>query len=101
MLKINFTLPVVLKILKLQNPLWPCLNITDHTHLKLNYQFLTSMDVSLHAKNQLCKSYNFYDIKVLKILQSDWVREPEFSRTCTFHTIVQTIHMPDFKQELN
>ena len=38
----------------------------DHAYLKLHDQFITFIDMKLHAKKQLYTSISFWDIKVLK-----------------------------------
>ena len=64
--KINFIPPLVFEILKFQKSLWACVAMPDHTQLNLHDQFITLIDMKLHAKNQLCTSNNFWDINVEK-----------------------------------
>ena len=49
-----------------------CPSTTDQNLLQKLNHFAVSMDVYLHAKNQLYTLNSFQDIKVQKILQSDW-----------------------------
>ena len=42
-----------------QKSLWPCLETPDHTHLKLHDQFITLIDMKLHAQYQLFISFSF------------------------------------------
>ena len=69
MQKINFITQIVFKILKLKNfAIWLAKSIftSNHAHLKLHYQFDASVDMRLHAQNQLDTSISFWDIKVFK-----------------------------------
>ena len=49
-------------------------DMPDHTQEKLHDQIAASMDILLHAKNKLSISNTFWDIKILKNMQSDWCR---------------------------
>ena len=64
--KINLGTPTVFEIYKFQKPLWTCLGMSAHAHLKLDGQFVALIDMKLHAQNQLFTSISFWDIKVLK-----------------------------------
>ena len=44
-LLINFGTPTVFQIYKFQNPLWVCLGMPDHAHLKLQNQFVALIDM--------------------------------------------------------
>ena len=44
---------------KLQKPIWACLGMPDHAHLKLHDQFVALTDMKLRAKNQLYISISF------------------------------------------
>ena len=37
----------------------------DHTHLNLHHQFITFIDMTLHAQNQLYTFFSFWNVKVL------------------------------------
>ena len=73
-------------------------DMPDHTPEKLRDQIAASKDILLHAKNKLSSSSSFWDIKIIKIMQSDWSRvfsiateELDFSqpcRTCRFSKVV-------------
>ena len=54
--KINIGTSTVFEIYKFQKPLWACLGMPDHPHLKLHYQFVALTDMKLHAQNQLYTS---------------------------------------------
>ena len=54
--KINFGTPTVEMF---QKPLWACLGMPDHAHLVLSDQFVTLLDLNLHALNKLYKSISF------------------------------------------
>ena len=66
--------------------------MSDHTQDKLHDQIAASMDILLHAKSKLSTSNSFWDIKILKIMQSDWSRifsittqKLDFSQPCGFY----------------
>ena len=44
----------------------------DHIQEKFHDQIAASMDILLHAKSKISTSNSFWDIKILKIRQSDW-----------------------------
>ena len=48
----NLTLAIVLEILMLQKSLWPRMGMPAHANLKLNDQFVPSMDAFLHVKTK-------------------------------------------------
>ena len=69
MYKINFITLIGFEILKPKNPaIWLAESIFafNHAHLILHDQFVTLIDVKLHAQNQLYASISFWDIEVLK-----------------------------------
>ena len=43
----------------------------DHTHLNLNNQFITLIDIKVHAQNQPHMSFCFWDLKVLIVSLAD------------------------------
>ena len=48
------------------------LGMPDHAQEKFMIVTAASMDILLHVKNKLSTSNSFWDIKILKIMQSDW-----------------------------
>ena len=57
------------------------------------------MDILLHAKSKLSIPNNFQDIKILKIMQSDWFRvfsittqELDFSQPCGFYRFSKVVY---------
>ena len=68
MQKINFITLIVFEILKLKYPvIWLAKIIFafNHAHLKFHDQFVTLIDMKLHAQNQYYTSFSFWDLKVL------------------------------------
>ena len=60
--KINFRTPTIFEILqKFQKPLWARLAMPE------NYQFVSLIDMKLHAQNQLFTCISFWNIKVLQV----------------------------------
>ena len=49
-------------------------DMSGHTQEKLLNRIPASMDILLHAKRRLSTSNSFLDIKIWKIIQSDWSR---------------------------
>ena len=47
----HFHFPTVFDIYKFQKPLWACLGMPDHVHLKLHDQFVALTDMKLRAQN--------------------------------------------------
>ena len=39
------------------------LGMPDHTHLNLHYQFITLIDIKLHAQNLIYTSFSFWDLR--------------------------------------
>ena len=57
------------------------------------------MDILLHAKSKLSIPNDFQDIKILKIMQSDWFRvfsvttqELDFSQPCGFYRFSKVVY---------
>ena len=76
----------------------------DPTNVKLHHVALIAM--YLHAKNQLYTSFGLWNIKSLKILQSNWPRaflhltqETDFSKTCSFNRITKVIMVHDLNSK--
>ena len=74
-------------------------DMSDHTQEKLHDQISASMDILLHAKSKLSTSNSFWDIKILKIIQSDWSRvfsittqELDFSQPCRFYRFLKVVY---------
>ena len=63
--EINSETPKVFEIHKFQKPLWACLGMSDHAHLKLHDQFVALINMKLHAQNQK-PPLVFEMLKVLK-----------------------------------
>ena len=70
-----------------------------HIQEKLHDQIAASMDILLHAKSKLSTSNSFWDIKILKIIQSDWSRvfsittqELDFSQPCGFYRFSKVVY---------
>ena len=66
-------------------------DMPDHTQKRIYYQIAAPMDILLHSKSKLSSSNSFWDIKIFKIIQSDWFRvlsitsqELDFSQPCRF-----------------
>ena len=49
-------------------------DIPEHTQEKVHDPIAASMDILLHAKSKLSTSKSFWDIKILKFIQSEWPR---------------------------
>ena len=71
----------------------------DHTQEKLYDQITATMSISLHAKRKLSTSNSFWDIKILKIMQSDRSRvflittpELDFSKPCGFYRFSKVVY---------
>ena len=71
----------------------------DHTQEKPHDQITASMDILLHAKSKLSASNSFWDIKILKIIQSDWSRlfsittqELDFSQSFPFYRFSKMVY---------
>ena len=48
-------------------------SMPDPTQEKVHDQIAASMDILLHAKCKLSTSNSFWNIKIQKIIQSDWL----------------------------
>ena len=71
----------------------------DDTQEKRHDQIAASMDILLHAKSKLSTSNSFWDIKILKIMQSDWSRvlsittqELDFPQPCGFYRFSKVVY---------
>ena len=71
----------------------------DHTQEKLHDQIAATMNISLHVKGKLSTSDSFWDIKILKIMQSDRSRvflittpELDFSQPCGFYRFSKVVY---------
>ena len=71
----------------------------DDTQEKRHDQIAASMDILLHAKSKLSTSNSFWDIKILKIMQSDWSRvlsittqELDFPQPCGFYRCSKVVY---------
>ena len=71
----------------------------DHTQEKLHDQIAASMDILLHGKIKLSTSNSFWDIKILKIMQSDWsrvfsltIQEIDFWQPCGFDRFWKVVY---------
>ena len=84
------------------------LGIPDHTQEKLHDQIAASMDILLHAKSKLSTSNSFWDIKILKIIQSDWSRvfsittqELDFSQPYGFYRFSEMVYLLKPKNQID
>ena len=73
-------------------------DMPEHTQEKLHYQTTASMDILL-ARSKLSASNNFWDIEILKIMQSDWsiafsitTQELAFSQPCGFYRFSMVVY---------
>ena len=80
----------------------------DHTQEKLHDQIAASMDILLHAKSKLSTSNSFWDIKILKFMQSDWSRvfsittkELDFSQPCRFCRFSNVVYHLKLKNHID
>ena len=39
------------------------LGMPDHNHVNLHYQFITLIDIKLHAQNLIYTSFSFWDLR--------------------------------------
>ena len=70
-----------------------------HTQDKLHDQIAAFMYILLHAKSKLSTLNSFWDIEILKIIQSDWFRvfsiiiqELDFSQPCRFYRFSKVVY---------
>ena len=75
------------------------LDMPEHSQEKLYDQIAASMNILLHAKSKPSTWNSFWDIKILKIMQSDWSRvfsvttqELDFSQPCVFHGFSKVVY---------
>ena len=75
------------------------LDMPEHSQERLYDQIAASMNILLHAKSKLSTWNSFWDIKILKIMQSDWSRvfsvttqELDFSQPCVFHGFSKVVY---------
>ena len=61
----------------------------DHTRLNLHDQFITAIDMKLHAQNQLYISFSFRDLKVLEAT----LGMPEPTHVKLYHQFLALIDM--------
>ena len=73
--------------------------MSDHIQEKLHDQIAASMHILLRGKSKLSTSNNFWDIKILKNMQSDWSRvfsittqELDFSQLCGFYILSKGVY---------
>ena len=72
---------------------------TDHTQEKRHDQIVSFMSILLHAKRKTSTSNSFWDIKIYKIMKSDWSRvfsittqELGFSQLCGFYRFSKVVY---------
>ena len=70
-----------------------------HTQEKLHYQTEAPMDILLNAKSKLSASNCFRDIKIQKVMQSDWsiafsitTQELAFSQPCGSYRFLMVVY---------